>query len=233
LFFCILFPITAQNALYKPFTSFRVIQTEHFDIIFPIESESSARLLASYADRIYNQVSSLLGIDVRGRIPVTFSPHTDMFNGYYNLAFNHIVIFDTPMDIEWTTFANNLEGIFIHELTHAISLNTRSPFYQFVHRIFGNWVSPSLFNVNYFMTEGVTISFESLDGSGRSNDPFAKQYLRQAIFEDKFLTPFQASGVFDRPIQPRGYWYEYGGLFSTWLIQNYGMEKYAELWQAM
>ena len=192
LLFCALFPVSAQNALYRPFTSFRVIQTDHFDIIFPQESEPSARLLASYADRVYNQVSSLLGIEVRGRIPVTFTPHTDMFNGYYNLSFNHIVIFDTPMDIEWTTFANNLEGLFIHELTHAISLNTRSPFYSVVHRIFGNWVSPSLFNANRYMTEGVAISFESLNGTGRSNDPLAKQYLRQAIHEGKFLTPFQA-----------------------------------------
>jgi hypothetical protein len=83
------------------------------------------------------------------------------------------------------------------------------------------------------MIEGVTVSFESLSGYGRANDPRIKQYLRQTVHEGKFLTPFQASGVYDRPIQPSGYWYEYGGLFSTWLQQSYGMEKYAKLWQAM
>jgi len=222
----------AQKTLYKPFTSFQVIKTEHFEIIFPKESESSARLLASYADSVYDHVSALLGIKVRDRIPVTLSPHTDVFNGYYNTFFNHIVLYDTPLDVEWTSFKNNLEYLFLHELTHAVSLNSRSPFYEFSHRIFG-WAVPAYIYAPQFMTEGVTVSFESLDGAGRANDPRIKQYLRQAVHENKFLTPFQASGVYDRPNISNGYWYEYGGLFSAWLQQTYGMEKYSMLWQEM
>jgi hypothetical protein len=91
--------------------------------------------------------------------------------------------------------------------------------------------TPALWNAPLFMVEGVTVSFESLDGTGRANDPRTKQYLRQAVHENKFLTPFQASGVYD--IRPDGYWYEYGGLFSKWLQQNYGMEKYSQLWKEM
>jgi hypothetical protein len=226
-------PAFSQNTLYKPFASFRVFQTEHFDIIFPKESEPSARLLASFADSVYDKVSSLLGIEVSGRIPVTFSPHTDLFNGYYTLFFNHIVLYDTPLDVEKMGYKNNLENLFLHELTHAVSLNTRAPSYKLRHRIFGSLASPSFFNAPYFMVEGVTVSFESLDGTGRANDPRVKQYLRQAVHENKFLTPLQASGVFDRPIRPNGYWYEYGGLFSAWLQQTYGMEKYSQLWKEM
>jgi hypothetical protein len=226
------FPQSA-SALFKPFTSFQVIQTDHFDIIFPKESEETARLLASYADRVYAQVSSLLGIEVRGRIPVTFTPHTDLFNGYYMPLFNHIMLFDTPMDVEWTNFHNNLEKLFLHELTHAVSFNTRSPSFERYYRIFGSMYTPALLSAPLFMVEGVTVSFESFDGGGRANDPRTKQYLRQAVYENKFLTPFQASGVYDRQIRPNGYWYEYGGLFSAWLQQNYGMEKYSQLWKEM
>jgi len=231
--FLTLIPAASQSALFKSFTGFRVIKTEYFDIIFPEESESSARLLASYADRVYAELSALLGIEVKRRISVTFAPHTDSFNGYYNSVFNHIMLYDTPMDIEWTTYENNLKNLFIHELTHAITYNSRSPFYRFLYSIFGSWASPVYSNGPSFMIEGVTVSFESLSGYGRANDPRIKQYLRQAVHENKFLTPFQASGVYDRSIQPSGYWYEYGGLFSAWLQHNYGMEKYAELWQAM
>jgi len=224
----------AQTTLFKPFTSFRVIQTRHFDIIFPKESEPSARLLASFADHAYEHVSSLLGIEVHGRIPVTITPHTDSFNGYYNTLFNHIMLFDTPMDVEWTNFKNNIESLFLHELTHAVSMNTTSPAFEPFNRIFGNWAMPALIYAPQFMVEGVTVSFESLDGFGRANDPRTKQYLRQAIFENKFLTPFQASGVYDRSISSgSGYWYEYGGLFSAWLQKNYGMEKYSRLWKEM
>jgi len=233
LFFFVAVSAFAQNTLFKPFTSFRVIKTNHFDIIFPKESEPSARLLASYADRIYEQVSSLLGIEVYRRIPVTFTPHTDSFNGYYNILFNHIMLFDTPMDVEWTNFKNNLEKLFLHELTHAVSMNTRAPYYEIMYRIFG-WDIPAYVYAPLFMIEGVTVSFESLDGFGRANDPRTKQYLRQAVYENKFLTPFQASGVYDRSISSgSGYWYEYGGLFSAWLQQKYGMEKYSQLWKEM
>ena len=228
----------AQYSVFKPFTFFRVIQTEHFDIIFPKESESSARLLASYADRAYQQVSSLLGIDVPRRIPVTFTPHTDLFNGFYSTFGYSIMLFDTPMDIEWTSFANSLEGLFIHELTHAVSLNTRNRSLRGLHRIFGNWVTPALITAPMFMVEGVTVSFESLPsengrGFGRANDPLVKQSVRQAVFEGSIPTPFQASGVYDLPAQGGGIYYEYGGLFSAWLQQTFGMEKYAELWQSM
>jgi len=224
---------STQASYYKPFTFFRVIATEHFDIIFPKESEPSARLLATYADNIYDQVSALLGIEVPSRIPVTLAPHTDMFNGYMNpITRPHIVLFDTPMDLEWTNFADSLESLFLHELTHAISLSSRNRSYQNLNRVFGMWASPTLINTPQFMVEGVTVSFESLSGFGRANDPLIKQQLRQALHENKFATPFQASGVYDFPGQS-GIWYEYGGLFSAWLQQTYGMEKYAELWQAM
>ena len=217
---------------YKPFTSFRVIKTEYFDIIFPKESEPSARLLASYADRIYEQVSSLLGIEVPVRIPVTFVPHTDMLNGHYMpIPSPHIVLFDTQNDPEKLSFSDNLEALFLHELTHAVSLNTRGPFMRGLRSVFGSWATLIAFNSPPFMTEGITVSFESLSGFGRANDPRVKQYLRQAIYEDAFLTPVQASGLFDRPIHET--YYEYGGLFSAWLQKKYGMEKYAELWQAM
>ena len=222
----------AQNTLFKPFTSFRVIKTEHFDIIFPKESESSARLLASFADRVYDHVSSLLDIKVHRRIPVTFTPHTDSFNGFYNIFFNYIMLYDTPLDVEWTNFENNLEKLFLHELTHAVSMNSRSKYYEIMYRIFG-WDIPAYIYAPLFMVEGVTASFESLDGGGRANDPRTKQYLRQAVYENKFLTPFQASGVYDREIRPSGYWYEYGGLFSAWLQQKYGMQKYSQLWKEM
>ncbi|MDR1210857.1 MAG: hypothetical protein LBK40_01355 [Spirochaetaceae bacterium] len=221
----------AQN--FKALTTFRVIGTEHFDIIFPRESEPSARLLASYADQVYDEVSSLLGITVQRRIPVTLTPHTDRFNGYMNpIPYPHIMLFDTPMDLEWTSFADNLESLFRHELTHAVSLDTRGPFMNFLHRVFGGWVYPAGINAPLFMIEGVTVSFESLSGFGRANDPLIKQKLRQALYEGKFLTPFQASGVYDLPGQ-EGAWYEYGGLFSVWLQKTYGMEKYAELWQSL
>jgi hypothetical protein len=82
------------------------------------------------------------------------------------------------------------------------------------------------------MVEGAAVSFESLDGFGRARDPLVRAKLRQAVYEDTFLTPFEAAGAYDLP-PGRSAYYDYGGPFSEYLQRKYGMEKYAELWQAM
>ena len=127
--------------------------------------------MAASADQIYERVSSLLNIQLRGRVPVLITPHTDQFTGYYSSSpYPHIVLYDTPASTEWTSFSNSLESLFLHELTHAVSLNTRDAWLDSMYRIFGAWVTPALINAPFFMVEGVTVSFESLDGFGRAND---------------------------------------------------------------
>jgi hypothetical protein len=223
----------AEAQILKPFTPLRVIQTEHFEIIFPKDSEPTARTLAGFADGIYEQISGILGITLKKRIPITITPHTDEFNGYMNpLPYPHIVLYDTPSNPESMGFADSLESLFLHELTHAVSLSTRSRPFEILHSIFGGWVYPTGLTAPMFMVEGVAVSFESLDGTGRANDPLIKERLLQAIHEDAFLNPFQASGVYDLPPTGNAY-YDYGGLFSAYLQKKYGMELYARLWQAM
>ncbi|MDR2742472.1 MAG: hypothetical protein LBB98_10015 [Treponema sp.] len=218
----------------RPFPSLKVIKTVHFDIVYPPESEKTAQTLAGFADRVYDQASGILGISVRGRIPVTLTPYTDSFNGYANpVPYPHIVLFDTPMSIEdMAAYTNSLEGLFLHELTHVISLSTRSPLWEGFYKVFGGWVFPAIFAAPGFMVEGVTVSIESLDGTGRVNDPLFKEGLIQAVHENSFFTPLQASGMYDLPHIANGS-YHYGGFFSAYLQERYGMEKYAGLWAAM
>ncbi|MDR2537028.1 MAG: hypothetical protein LBC46_01865 [Treponema sp.] len=218
---------------FKPFTSFRVLETRYFEIIFPEASWQTAERVAGFADGVYERVSALLGISLKRKMPVAITPHTDQFNSYMRSApYPHIMLFDTPTDPnDFAAFENTLESVFLHELTHSISLSSRSPPLQVMYDIFGGWYDLTQFTAPLFMVEGVAVAFESLDGFGRANDPLTRQALRQAIIDNTFLTPFQASGVYDYP--PSGAWYEYGGLFSAWLIKQYGMEKYAELWQRM
>jgi hypothetical protein len=231
LLFLVTSVIHSQN--FKPFRSLQIIKTEHFDIIFPKESELTAYTLSGFADEAYNEIHTLLGINLRRRIPVVITPDTDQFNGYMNsIPSPHIILFDTPLDLEFTSYENSLRGLFFHELTHVFSLNSRSPFFETLNRIFGGWVLPTILNSSLFMVEGATVSFESLSGFGRANDPLIKQEIRQAVYEKNTLTPFQLSGVYDLPPNQSSY-YEYGGLFSAYLQQRYGMEKYAEFWQLM
>jgi len=226
-------PAGAQS-FFRPLTQFRVIATERFDIVFPPESEESARWLASRVEGIYAEMSALLGIDVPFRIPVVLNPHTDRFNGFYaSVPTPHIVLFEARLDPEWTTFPDALLYLFVHELAHFISLNSRAPGFDRLRRVFGSWVSPVFLNAPLFMIEGVAVSLESLSGAGRVNDPLVRQNLRQAIIEGAFPTPMQAAGFLDTPVQGGVLFYEYGGLFSAWLKETRGAETYARLWREM
>lgn len=216
-----------------PRKQLRVIHTEYFDVIFPEESRVSAEYIASIADVTLEEVSSLLGITWTKKIPVSISPYSDEYNGFMSyFPYPHIILYDTPPDIEFVTFRNSLQGLFVHELVHVLSLNSRSVLMRFFHRVFGGWVMPTLLNAPLFMVEGVAVSYESLDGFGRANDPLVHDRLAQAYHENAFLTPTQVSGVYDYPPFSNAY-YEYGGLFSAWLQEKYGMELYARLWEAL
>lgn len=210
------------------------MKTEHFDIIFPEESKPSAMRLYSMAESVYDEVCGKLESRPGGRIPVLITPDIGSFNGGTSLwPYASIVLYDTPLDLGWTSFADNLRGLFLHELTHAVSLRIKAGWANFLSGIFGSWVLPGILNTPEFMAEGATVSFESADGvTGRANDPLVKERLRQDILENRFKTPIEASALYDE--YPNGdIYYEYGGLFSSYLQKAYGMEKYAALWRAM
>jgi hypothetical protein len=219
---------------FAPGARLLVIRTAHFDIIFSEASRPSALYLSDIAEGVHDEVASKLGFGLSGRIPVVITPDIGSFNGYSTpFPYPHIVLFDTSLDLAWTSYEENLRGLFLHELSHAVSLEARAPWAAFLAGVFGSWASPALLNAPEFMVEGVTVSFESAGGfQGRANDPLVKERIRQDIIENRFKTPLEASALYDD--YPGGStFYEYGGLFSAWLQETRGAERYAALWKAM
>ncbi len=219
---------------FAPGTRLKVVRTEYFDIIYSDRTEESAFHLAAEADRIYEQVAVLLGEEPSLRIPVVVSDIEADTNGYTILyPYTKIVLYDVPPEPESSigNARDYLLYLFTHELTHAVSLNIRGPLWQFIRPVFGDYFTApnDTWMMPMSMIEGVTVSFESLEGYGRLNDPYIRQYLLQASLEDEFLTAPQASGALDRFPFSSAYYF-YGGFFSRYLQETYGMESYADLW---
>lgn len=237
LFFALIFAIyinisvTLYTQVFKPFRKLYTIQTEKFEIIFPIESRRTAENLAKVADDIYEKYSKILNSTVRGKIPITITPDFNMFNSAAMIIpSSSIILYDTNMDENFTSYNNNFEGVFIHELTHLLTMASENT--GLATKVMGNWASFVHINAMPFMIEGAPVSMESFTGFGRANDPLIKQRLRQDIFEGNFRTPIQASYVWTK--MPYGnVYYEYGGLFSKYLQDRFGMEKYNEFWNRM
>ena len=226
----------SQDIVFKPFRKLYTIQTERFEIIFPIESRRTAEKLAKIADGIYDEYSKLLNskvnFKVNGRIPITITPDINRFNAYSTVIFPYsaITIYDTAGINEATyNMVDTVSDTFLHELVHLLSLNSENAGTQ--TKVFGNWATLQWLNIPMFMIEGISVSIESYKGFGRANDPLIKQILRQDIYEGKFKTPIQASDFWSK--RPYALYYEYGGLFSKYLQERFGIEKYNELWNVM
>jgi len=205
-----------------------VIETRHFDIIYPERSSNSALFLSTFADGLFEQVTTLLRYTNRERIPVAITPDYELFNSYCNkFPYTHIVLYDTPADPEWTTFRENFRNVFLHEMTHAISLNIYPRDFDWLSYLFP-WSSPAMV-MPEFMIEGIAVSMESRDGFGRANDPQFREAVMQDILENRYKTIEQATGAYSD--YPYGnVFYEYGGIFNKFLQDEYGMEKYARFW---
>ena len=210
-----------------------VIKTRYFDIIYKKSSAETASLLAEYADGYADEICTLLDTSMKGRLPVYLDPDVDVLDAAFTAyPYNRIYLYDTiPSDGEIAVFRNSILRVFYHELTHAVSINIRSPFWQFMSGIFSDSLSVNMLaTMPLSFIEGVTVSFESRDGEGRLNDPLTMEYLAQDKIEGKFLDWKQAAGSFDLYPEARSS-YLYGGAFSAWLQKTYGMERYAELWK--
>ncbi|MCD1654829.1 hypothetical protein K7J14_08945 [Treponema zuelzerae] len=211
----------------------QVLSTRHFDIIYSPPSEAAALLLAEYADGFADEICSFLNAPLKDRIPVYLDARVEDINGYYTgHPYSRIYLYDTvPLEGSLAVFSDSLLMIFYHELTHAVSLTMRTPFWQLASVVFGDIVS-----VNQFFTmplsfiEGVTVSFESAKGEGRLNDDRIQAYLVHERLSGRFLSWKEASGA--RDVYPGAKTaYIYGGAFSAWLQKEYGMERYARLWK--
>lgn len=211
----------------------QVIVTKYFDIIYPKESTQTAVILAENVDELYLKACALLESEPYFRIPVSIVSTIDVLNAYFSFfPYNHIVLYDTVSDESLAVFSETILSVFYHELVHAVSLQKKSKAWQIAGNIFGDILSPApIFYTPLSFVEGVTVSLESYEGEGRLNDAFSTQIIRQAKIEGKFPNWQQASQV--RDIYPVGSVpYLFGGAFSSYLQKTYGMEKYAQFWEA-
>ncbi|MCX7656601.1 MAG: hypothetical protein N2Z76_08770 [Treponemataceae bacterium] len=224
--------------VYRDFRPLYQIKTRYFTIIFPKESSLSAQYLARFADRAYEDVAAKLETKPELPIPVLITPDREAFNGYFNYyPALLIVLYETsPSPNGGLFFDDILYRLFYHELTHFVSLVGTSPSAKLLYHLFGSLgVAFPLFFVPFPFTEGVTVSFESHASLGRpplgrAQDPFIAGYLRQDILEGRWKSFIQTMGCYDQyPRASLGYWY--GGYFSRYLQERYGIEKYARLWR--
>jgi hypothetical protein len=226
----------SYGSLFETGHKLSVIETENFDIIFSEDSRKTAEYIAKVAEERLAYYDKFLQTQNFWRTVVVVTSDTHIANGMYSpVPYNTIVIYDflPQAGSSIGNYSNWMDILFDHELVHAVSLGIRSPlFFEIGAQIFGNWVLPQMYMNSGLMVEGVTVAFESLQGFGRVNDPAIRHSIQQDIVESRFKRLSQTTASYD--LYPGGsIFYHYGGYFSHYLIETYGMEKYRALWHRM
>lgn len=230
---CVLCSLWAAGGLMTGQGQVRSVSTKYFDILFTQNTEQSAFLLLQQADKIYEEIRRLFGAQDYPdfRMPVVITSSTDEYNAYFtDYNYNHIVLYDVIPSDTYAVFEDSLLDTFRHELTHAILINLRNGFWHGFDMVFGdlyNWgnfvVMPML------IKEGASVYAESSGGYGRLNDGFYLHTARQAKVQGSFPRAGDVTGA--RDSYPWGSLsYAFGGPFTQWLIETYGMEKYTAFW---
>lgn len=225
--------ITALSLREKPIKYEYVIKTKYFDILYPAQSEITARILASCVDALYEKAASEFETDPWMHFPIIIQPSTQIFNAYYTpQPYNHIMLLDTPntgatLAVEAETVVNT----FYHELVHAVTTNIHKNSKNNRPNLLGDLYSMQfVLNSKLFFIEGATVSLESRGGEGRVNSGESMSMLIQAKLEDKFPGWRDISGP--RDIYPSSTAsYLFGGAFNAWLQNEYGMSRYADFWK--
>ncbi len=209
----------------------KVIHLEHFDVIYAEEAEESGLKIAAVCEEYYKEISDYLAFDPQLFLPVTITRTVEQLNAYFTqVPYNRIVLFDTPPDSSLDMYKETLTQVFYHELTHAITMNMKSPFWQGLSAFFGDVITPSNINLTTFWDESATVCFESRGEGGRLNDSFATQLVTAAKVKNCFPDWRDVTGA--RDTYPGGNdAYYFGGMFARYLVEKYGIEKYSAFWQ--
>lgn len=214
----------------------KVIKTQYFDIIYSEKSELSAKKIASVADSYYSEIAEKLNTKMYQRFPVAITSAVENANAFFSVApYNLIVVYDTYISESLDMSENTIQSTFYHELTHAVTINMKSGFWQGMSH-FADFFTLSGISLTTFWYEGATVSLESRDSiGGRLNDPFSTQLVTIAKLKDicgekKFPSWRDVTGA--RDTVPGGTdAYIFGATFAKYLQETYGMEKYSEFWK--
>lgn len=232
LFFLCLENLYAGGVLSSPRKVY-VVNTNHFEIIFPKESEETANYIAQNADALYEKAKAETGLQNDFVMPIIISPDSSILDvKYTNRPYNRIVIFDavaTGEQIEREASRGNddiLLSLLYKEIFLAVSGSIRSPFNEFVYKyVLGDPYQPASFiNLPFSFSQ----AYSDL-ATSTAQDKYFQQLLIQAKLEDKFPTWLQASAV--RDIHPgNDLCHAAGTAFAAYLMSSRGLSKYAEFW---
>lgn len=183
------FSWTVEAATYDPDLTWRVLETEHFDIHFHGGEEQLAEEMGHLVEEVYAEMTAELDWVPKGSTQVVLLDNTDSANGYATyLPRNTIVIFVTAPEgtstLSWYEDWN--DAIFTHEYTHILHLDTIEGLPAVARAIFGRVAMMNGLSPNWIIEGQATMQETWQSNMGRGRAPIPDMIKRTATIEDQF-----------------------------------------------
>lgn len=210
------------------------ITTEHFIFIFEKDNEVWAQEIASFAEEVYENLSSLLE-NCPPQIKAVIHSDVDMANGSFYPVPEYLNLYITsPRDFFLGAKTENwLRSLFTHELTHYLSISYESGWLYEMSKFFGPILRPgaAVFQPGWVL-EGITTYNETrFTQGGRGRNPYFEMIYRAQILENSMPSLKQAA--YSPYIQPYGRIYVQGYMLVEYLFRCYGDDVMARFYRQM
>jgi len=213
----------------NPDLSFKVLNTEHFEIIYPESIDSIVRRFSPTTEEVYSNMKNFYH---RGKLPcatIVLLDNLDIPSGFsYHLPRNTVFLFLFEGDFfQFGSHEDWLKLVFIHEYTHIIEGERTGGIFTLTRKFFGRTYLPYYFQP-IGLIEGFAVYSETKNTvGGRIESSFFKMVLQNA--GDKFpsLTEFLSVDYKKWPYGMSSY--IFGSGFFCYLDSIYGEEKVKEI----
>lgn len=220
----VLLALAAEARAGDPARQWRTIESDHFVIHYYAPLDDIARRVAVVAERSHQVLVPVFGHAPKVKTHVVVVDDTDGANGFASvLPRNQITLFATAPNAGSVLADHDdwLYGLFTHEYTHIVHLDTIGGLASYYNAIFGKIWAPNQ-TMPRWIIEGIATYEESKrSSSGRTRASHFDMYLRVPALQGQSL---ELDEVSNAPLRfPRGNTaYLYGGHFLRYVFDRFG-----------
>jgi len=201
------FSSLAQEAV-DPTRDWKVIETEHFEIIYDAREERLADHVADEAELAYDVITKFLHTEKPTKTPLVVEDTTDITNGYaVPLPYAQVHIYPAlPTAVDSISeYESWVRELIRHEFTHIMNFEPTEGVMDVLRKIFGGIIRPAAMLPRWY-TEGLAVEAESRFtnlGRGRSSiyGALVRADLEAGIWGQETIDRLADPGI---PTWPRG-----------------------------